>query len=237
MDLKEQHLLGDAVNSHWYYRAKLAALKKLVAGLPAGEVLDVGAGSGFFARALLTDTAMTGAVCVDPNYAQDSDEIVAGKPLRFRRSVAASDASLVLMMDVIEHVPDDRQLVADYVDLVPRGTRFVVSVPAFAWLWSDHDVYLEHYRRYTLRQLETVLAAAGLTIEQGHYFYGAVLPLVWAARQLQRAKPKDAAPKTDLRPHSRLVNTVLHAVSRAEVGVMRANRLAGTTVFALAIKA
>ena len=55
------------------------------------------------------------------------------------------------MMDVLEHVSDDVGLVREYAKRAKPGTRFVVSVPAFMWLWSGHDVFLEHHRRYTLR--------------------------------------------------------------------------------------
>ncbi len=120
MDLKEEHLLGDAVASHWYYRAKLAALLATTRQV-AGEVLDVGAGSGFFSRALLARTGASGSTCVDPGYPADREEMVAGKPLRFRREVMASDAALVLMMEVIEDVADERALVADYVAAVAPG--------------------------------------------------------------------------------------------------------------------
>ena len=236
MDLKEEHLLGDGVRSHWYYRAKLAALLRDLRGQVAGEILDIGAGSGFFSRALLADTSATGATCVDLFYAADRDEVVAGKPLRFRREIGLSDASLVLMMDVIEHVEDDRGLVADYVAKVGSGTRFVVTVPAFMWLWSPHDVFLEHYRRYTVPQAQAVLRAAGLTIDRGHYFYGAVLPLVAAVRTIKRLAQGNAPPDSDMKVYGPVVNSLLYGVSRAETALMRGNRVAGTTAFVTAVK-
>jgi trans-aconitate methyltransferase len=236
VDLKEEHILGDEVKTHWYYRAKQAALLRTVSDIGAVDVLDVGAGSGYFSRALLDRTTMTGAVCVDPGYPADSQESVAGKPLAFRRNIDSSQAGLVLMMDVIEHVPDDVALISEYVAKVPPGTHFVVTVPAFMWLWSGHDVFLEHYRRYTLKQLETALTAAGLTVEHGHYFYGAVLPLVAAVRMAKKLTQGNTPPGSDMQRHGALANTILFGASRAEAMVMRANRLGGTTVMARAVK-
>ena len=83
------------------------------------------------------------------------------KPLLFRRSVDRSDVDLVHLMDVIEHVEDDVGLVREYVDKVAPGTRFIVTVPAFMWLWSGQDVLFEHFRRYTLAGIERVLRAVG----------------------------------------------------------------------------
>ena len=49
-------LLGDSAASHWYYKAKLAALLALIGQEQANNVLDIGAGTGFFARQLHAKT-------------------------------------------------------------------------------------------------------------------------------------------------------------------------------------
>jgi SAM-dependent methyltransferase len=237
VDLKEEHLLGDQVKSHWYYRAKLAALTTTIADLGVKRVLDIGAGSGFFSRALLETTSASSATCVDLGYDCERDERVAGKPLAFRKSLAESDADVVLMMDVIEHVEDDVGIVKDYVDKVAPGTRFVVTVPAFMWLWSGHDVYLEHYRRYTLRQIEAVLVAAGLQIERGQYIYGGVLPLVAGVRAVKTLAGSKSRPESDMRSYGPLLNGLLYGICRAEVAVMQLNRIAGTSALVRAVKA
>jgi SAM-dependent methyltransferase len=236
MDLKEEHLLGDQVKTHWYYRAKLAALTDVIADLPVRHILDIGAGSGYFSKALLETTPATAAMCVDLGYPVDRDETVAGKPIAFRNALASSDADLVLMMDVIEHVEDDVGIVRDYVDKVASGTHFVVTVPAFMWLWSGHDVFLEHYRRYTLAQMEGVLTAAGLKIERGQYFYGGVLPLVAGVRAAKTLAGGTTKPESDMRTYGPLLNGLLYGVCRAEVAVMRLNRLGGTSVLVRAVK-
>jgi hypothetical protein len=235
MDLKEEHLLGDEVKTHWYYRAKLEALMRAIRDIDVATIVDVGAGSGFFSRALLEKTSARRAICVDPGYLADKDELIGDKQLSFRRSIDEIDAGLVLMMDVIEHVEDDRGLVREYADKVAAGTQFVVTVPAFMWLWSGHDVFLEHYRRYTLGQLESVLETSGLHVEHGHYFYGAVLPLVAGVRFAKRRRA-DAVPESDMRRYGPATNRLLFEASRAEILLMRANRIGGTTVFAQAIK-
>lgn len=239
MDLKESELLGDDPAAHWYYRAKLAALTTAIADLPVAPVLDVGAGSGFFSRALLEAGRAPSATCIDPGYAGDSDETVAGRPLHFRRAMTAEAAAsgLVLMMDVLEHVPDDVALAREYVDAVPVGTRFVVTVPAFKWLWSGHDVFLEHYRRYTLPQLETTLRAAGLRIETGCYFYGAVFPIAAAFRTLRRLAGEDTTkPKSDMRQFGPVLNGLFWTACRLELALFRRNRVGGLSVFVRAVK-
>lgn len=234
MDLKEEAILGDAVGAHWYYRAKLAALLRLLHAGRAGEILDVGAGSGFFSRELLRRSPIASATCVDPGYGEDREEIIGGKPLRFRRGVVRTAADLVLMMDVLEHVDDDVGLLSEYAAKAPSGAWFVLTVPAFRFLWSGHDVFLEHRRRYTLDELEQVARASGLRVERGCYFYGALFPLAAASRLLGRLRQGE--PKSQLRRSGTLANALLWSACRAELPLFRVNRLAGLTAMVLAAK-
>lgn len=61
MDLKETDILGEHIDQHWYYRSKRAAMQKFLGDINPSSILDVGAGSGFFSRALLDRTDATTA--------------------------------------------------------------------------------------------------------------------------------------------------------------------------------
>ena len=235
MDLKETDILGSSIDQHWYYASKAAATKRLLGDLPIRKILDVGAGSGFFTHHLLTHTAANEAWCVDISYDADSDANTAGKPVHYRRGIESVDADLVLLMDVLEHVDDDVGLLKAYVDKVPSGSRFLMTVPAFQFLWSGHDDFLEHKRRYTLAQFETVARDAGLTVKQGAYYFGAVFPIAATLRLLPKgAQP--SPPRSQLKQHHPAVNSILKTLCGIELPLMRANRLAGLTVFVLAQK-
>ena len=240
MDLREDGLLGAGVADHWYYRAKSAAVITLLAGTRPASVLDVGAGTGFFSRQLLRRDHVTGATCVDPGYAADRDETVGGKPLLFRRSVARPCADVVLMMDVLEHVAEDGALLRSYVRQAGGGTRFVVTVPAFSWLWSGHDVFLGHHRRYTLGQIRAVVESSGLVVEEACYLYAALFPLAAASRLLGRLRAavtgRDVV-RSQMRRCGRLSNNALWAACRAELWMFRRNRLFGLTAMVIARKA
>jgi len=231
MDLKEAEILGADVHTHWYYRAKGAALLHDLSGYNPSEILDIGAGSGYFARLLLERTHAARAVCVDTGYATERDETWCGRPLVFRRAITRSAADLVLALDVLEHVPDDVALLRSYVAMVASGTRFVISVPAFNFLWSGHDEFLGHRRRYTRTALERVLTDSGLDVDWSHYYYAALFPLAAALRLAERMR-SGAVPHSQLRRHGAMVNAALSAICAAERPIMRANRLFGLTVFA-----
>jgi len=237
VDLKEVDILGDRIDTHWYYRSKARAVRRLIGSTPTRTILDVGSGSGFFAKHLLTQTDAAEAWCVDTSYEGDSDCLEDGKPLHFRRSIDFVEADLVLMMDVLEHVDDDVGLLREYTGKVPRGARFLLSVPAFQFMWSGHDEFLEHRRRYRLSQLEDVARRAGLTVNRGSYYFGSVFPIAATLRLVgNMLGTRNGAPRSQMKRHSHLVNETLAGLCSAELPIVRSNRLIGLTAFCLAAR-
>lgn len=225
MDLKEEQVLGDDIERHWYYRAKARLLAASISRV--GTVLDVGAGSGFFSRWLLRHGLAEKAICIDPYYENERDEEEAGRPLLFRRSIEVCQADLILMMDVLEHVEDDAGLLRRYLAHLRGDGRCFITLPAFSFLWSSHDVFLDHKRRYTLPQAERLARSAGFRDVRGHYYYGAVFPFAAGARLMRRGRTAQAS---DLQMHSPPVNAVLSGLCQAEESFMRWNRIAGLSV-------
>jgi SAM-dependent methyltransferase len=233
MDLKEEDILGADIGRHWYYRSKASALRRAVSDLRPRHILDIGAGSGFFSRHLLVETDAQSALCVDIGYERERGDSVAGKPVLYRRDTGPTECDLVLMMDVLEHVDDDRGLVRHYAAKVPSGAHFLVTVPAFRFLWSGHDVFLEHKRRYRLGEIEAAMRDAGLEIVRGAYYFGFVFPLAAAVRLATRSTTE---PRSSLKKHDPLTNGILSALCAAELPFFPINRLAGLSAFVLARK-
>jgi 2-polyprenyl-3-methyl-5-hydroxy-6-metoxy-1,4-benzoquinol methylase len=225
MDLKEEAALGSGIDTHWYYLSKAMMVETHVRGR-ALRILDVGAGSGWFSRRMLQQGIADHAICVDPGYTEDRDETVSGRRLSFRRSVKSVDADVVLLMDVLEHVADDIGLLSSYVERATPGTRFMITVPAFQFLWSSHDEYLEHHRRYTLSGLQRVIRASGMTNVSSHYYFAAIFPAVLVVRLLRRGRTPD---RSDLKPAPQWLSSLLQSVLSVERKVMRFNRVAGLT--------
>jgi hypothetical protein len=233
VDLKEEEA-GVNPARHWYYRSKARAVATLLDGriTSTSEILDVGAGSGFFSTYLLKHSDAAGATCVDINYVADTGTVVDGKPVRFRRA-STTPADIVLMMDVLEHVEDDHGLLSQYVATAPAGASFLISVPAFQFLWSPHDEYLGHFRRYRLSEVEQLVRRAGLDAVTGTYFFAAILPAVAIFRAVRRGR---AADSSDLVHSATSFGPVLERILAAELRLLGRNRLAGVTVFVLARK-
>jgi SAM-dependent methyltransferase len=229
MDIKELSQISGPPEAHWYYAAKFDLLAATVSAFGARRIVDVGAGSGIFARLLLERTDCQEAMCVDPAYERDHDEMVNGKPLQFRRAYDGTNFDLILLMDVLEHVDDDVALLSEVATSVSPGTPVFITVPAFGFLWSAHDVFLEHRRRYTGKMLVRTMTGAKLSVNRIRYFYLGIFPLVALLRLLTRGR--DPGKGSDLRPAPAAVGWFLAKVLKAErLLIFPFNKLAGLSV-------
>ncbi|MDH5722731.1 MAG: class I SAM-dependent methyltransferase [Alphaproteobacteria bacterium] len=239
MDLKEEDILGDKIHDHWYYVAKGKAMRAFLGDIKVEEVLDVGAGSGIFSRQLLDHNIAQSAVCVDPNYEAETEEDQNGKPIRFVKSIENTTQNLVLMMDVLEHVPDDTALLKEYADTMPVGGKILITVPAFQLMWSGHDVFLEHYRRYTIEMMEKTIKNAGLQPIKSRYFFGSLFPVVAAIRLTKKIllEKGDIEAKSELKLYPDWLNQSLISVHDLErLSLFKFNKLFGLSVFCLCEK-
>ena len=178
MDLSER---GAALQRHPWELARSVFFKRLILDKALDtrpgrsepmRILDIGAGDGWFAQELINDLPETAEVtCWDINYT--SDDLNEGLPPRVHRTTERPLGSfdLVLMLDVLEHIPDDDQFLAESVVPILASTgSFVLSVPAHQWLFSSHDVALGHYRRYAPAVISKLLGRHFHIVSEGSLF-------------------------------------------------------------------
>ena len=77
----------------------------------------------------------------------------------------------VLLLDVLEHVQDDEKFFSDLLKKADTGTIFFITVPAHQFLFSKHDQFLKHFRRYNNRTLKRILGGNKSSIVKCHYFF------------------------------------------------------------------
>ena len=167
MDLKER---SANPNRHpWELSRADLALQLLARNTKATRYVDVGSGDLYFARRLsaLTDAPI---YAVDVNYGSRANEgqVVVCTDLA---QVPSGSVDCAVLMDVLEHVDDDVGLLRAVDRVLAPAGQFLITVPAHAFLWSDHDDFLGHRRRYNRRQLLDVLERGGLEVVECFYFY------------------------------------------------------------------
>jgi SAM-dependent methyltransferase len=71
---------------------------------------------------------------------------------------------LVCAFDIVEHVDDDRRVLAELARVLRPQGRLVVSVPLFADRWTPFDEMCGHVRRYEPAAIQALLAEHDLEI-------------------------------------------------------------------------
>lgn len=120
---------------------------------------------------------------------------------------------LILMLDVLEHLPDPLEGLRRAIDLLDDDGRLLITVPAFRLLWTSHDDWNHHYTRYTKRSFAALAAEAGLCTERAEYFFHWTFPVKLAVRMKEALLGRASRPAEV--PGS-LVNRGLYAFSRFE---------------------
>ena len=239
MDLKELES-GVDPRTHWYYQSKKIPLFKYFEqchALPDAPerwtIVDFGSGSGFFAYELYEayPDLIEKVLLVDIGYTQEEMDATAGQVIEKMHYIPEGLSNcMVVMMDVIEHIDDHVGVLEEIKSKVGERSWFFVTVPAFMSVWSSHDVYLGHYRRYTIPTLRGTLDTAGFDTQQVYYLYGALFPAAWAVRRLKRNKENMENPESsDMAPVPGPVNWLLKTYNSLEMKLRKSNKLAGLT--------
>jgi ubiquinone/menaquinone biosynthesis C-methylase UbiE len=203
--VKKEELLAlqRVEEDHWFYKGKrelvLHWLEKL--GYKEGsyvKVLDAGAGTGILVREL---KKRFGAVAVTGvEYSPDAREIAKevysldltpGSILELPIADSSMDVSIAL--DVLEHVERDDTALSELLRVTKKGGALILNVPAMPSLWSDWDVALGHFRRYTnetwLKLLQQDLASGRIEIVSFAYINALAFPAIYAYRTFRKLRP------------------------------------------------
>jgi SAM-dependent methyltransferase len=112
----------------------------------------------------------------------------------------AEEFDVVGAFDVLEHVDEDEEVLAQMHQAVRPGGGILVSVPQHPWLWSAVDDYSLHRRRYTAKQLVARVQDAGFHVVRKTSFVSLLLPAVAFSRWRGRGQdPADCDPTQEFR--------------------------------------
>ncbi|MBZ0321231.1 MAG: class I SAM-dependent methyltransferase [Anaerolineae bacterium] len=186
-------LLFEIEDRHFWFRTRNHIIRQLVQqitrDLPANyRVLEVGCGTGNVLRHLEQVCAENSIMGMDLfwdglHYAQQrvTCPLIQGD---MHNPPFGVRFDLIGMFDVLEHLSDDIQVLADLHRMLALGGRLILTVPAHASLWSYFDEASHHYRRYPKSDLQQKLNAVGYEIEFISYYMMSIFPLVWLGRRM-----------------------------------------------------
>ena len=215
-----------AEDRHWWYRGRRTVIEEVLSGLelrPGARILDAGCGSGRNMIELARRGTVTGLELSPTSVAlareRDCGEVVEGSLLDMPFADGSFD--LAVSLDVIEHLEDDLGAMRELRRVVAPGGALLVTVPAYQWLWSGHDVINHHYRRYTRRSVQAVAEQAGWRQVRTTYFNSLLLPVAILLRVLDRVNTRTTESSLDLWVPPEPLNRLLELPLSLEAKLIR----------------
>jgi SAM-dependent methyltransferase len=172
---------------HPWELARVNTLAKILEMIEDPEsisrVLDVGCGDGFIANNVLKELPVERIDGIDINLRDSEIKKLSSlyNDINFHNTfetIKTKKYNLILLLDVLEHIEDDIsflvEIIEKYVDL---GGYCLVTVPAFNCMFSSHDLFLRHYRRYNLKELMGLINNVHLKSICCGYLFFSLIPI------------------------------------------------------------
>jgi SAM-dependent methyltransferase len=214
--------MADTEGTHWWFCGRRSILANVIAtfDLPVkARILEIGSGTGGNLQ-MLSSFGQVSAVEMDPTARSIALERTGG---RFDIRLGSCPANipfrnekfdLICLFDVLEHIDQDVETLVAVKALLREGGRVLVTVPAHRWLWSGHDEFLHHKRRYTSLELREKVTTSGLRLVRISYFNMFLFPLAAFIRLRDKVRRRSSGSGTRVPP--RAINRVFTDLFRSE---------------------
>ncbi|MGI9292801.1 MAG: class I SAM-dependent methyltransferase [Pseudomonadales bacterium] len=189
----EKHIyeqMAATEDRHWWFVARRKIFTEVLGSstLPAAQqIVDVGCGTGGNLTLLRQFGDVVGLeLNADVvTMAATHGQVVLGGDTR-SWPIAANSVDMFTAFDVLEHIADDKSAMLNLFASLKPGGSLVLSVPAYPWLWSEHDESLHHQRRYVLPDIVTLAASVGFSVEYASYHNCILFPVSFMLRIVSR---------------------------------------------------
>ena len=198
--------LSQVEDRHFWFRARNHVIATLVSQIaadmaPGFRVLEAGCGTGNVLRVLEQACSRGMVIGMDMfskglYYARQrtSCHLIQGD---VNAPPFAKQFDLICLFDVLEHLPDDIQVLVNLRRMLSQDGVLLLTVPAHPSLWSYFDEASHHFRRYELAELKSKLVGAGYTVEYISDYMAIIFPIVWLGRKLRSLNRRKGAPDID----------------------------------------
>jgi len=220
-------LAEQEVGNYWFRSRNRLLIWALQQYFPkAVSLLEIGCGTGF---------VLSGFKEAFPNLALAGSEVFS-EGLGFaaarlpgvelfqmdaRRIPFCEEFDVIGAFDVLEHIKQDEEVLAQMHQATRTGGGILITVPHHRFLWSPVDEFARHVRRYQTRELREKIKRAGFSILRMTSFVSFLLPLLIVSRFKERISRKEVDPAAEYNVGN-LVNATLEKTLGAERTMIRA---------------
>ena len=225
MERKVYEQMAQLDSRHWWFTARRRILdgviERIVRPPRNARILELGAGTGHN-LGMLSRFGEVEASELDPIARELASERL-GRPvveaaLPDLGMFPAGTYDMVALLDVLEHVPDDKGSLKAIYGLLKPGAALLLTVPINPWMWSAHDVAHHHHRRYRKSEIRKLAEDAGFEIELLSPFNSLLFPPIAAVRLAGKLTGKDDSDDAmPSEPVNKLLDTVF-GLERSLIG-------------------
>ena len=169
-----------------------------------GHTLEIGSGIGTVATRIIDNVERLDLVEPSANLAKLMPQVLKANPKvsvitktleQCLPQIEDESCDTVIMVNVLEHIEDDRAALIGLHRILKPGGRLLLFVPALQFLFSEIDRMHGHFRRYHIGPLNSLVQKSGFSILNQRYFdLAGVLPwwLIFTVGNRTNFNPKNA---------------------------------------------
>ena len=139
----------------------------------------------------------------------------------------------IIASDILEHIKEDSKAIQEYKRILNKGGKLIVFVPAFQFLWSEHDEICHHFRRYKRQELKDLISK-NFEIKRISFWNFTLFPIISLVKIIYSLinKKSDQLYKTN-----KFSNTILYYLLKIENQILKKiNFPFGISLFCIAEK-
>ncbi len=202
---------------NWWFVARRAALVQILSKHDKNaKILDIGCAGG----PLLLDLQKAGFTNVHGlDFSKDAITMCKQRGLKnvyvmdgHNPNFEENSFDVIVSSDSLEHLERDTVALSNWKKILKQNGKFLVFVPAYLFLWSEHDVANHHYRRYSKKLLKSVVSGAGFQIKRSSFWNCALffpISIFRLNQTLFKSKNKQHKPKDQLQNFNPILNNFL----------------------------
>lgn len=243
MNIAEYEKMYNLEDHYWWFQGRkyiiLDLMNNFINKKDSLNILDIGCGTGMLLSELsrfgepigLDFSPLALAFCRKRGIKDLMRASVDDLPIK------NNSIDIITAFDLIEHIEDDKKLCNSIFDICKNDGYFILTVPAYQFLWSKHDESLYHYRRYTKKQIEDMLTKAGFKINKLTYAITLTFIPIAIYRFIEKIFNKNSKPKSHLITLPEWINSLLIMTLKLESKILsKFNLPFGVSIICIAQK-